>query len=55
MDATLLIFVDIALIRSSAEDLQKMLEELAEASLQVGLEMNVDKTKVMSQKRFICR
>lgn len=39
---------DIILISTSAEELQEMIQELADASSQIGLEMNVSKTKIMS-------
>lgn len=41
---------DIVLFASSAQELQTRIEELCEASLKVGLKMNLSKTKVMSNK-----
>ncbi|KAK0424256.1 hypothetical protein QR680_008579 [Steinernema hermaphroditum] len=39
---------DIALIAETAEDLQKMMDELNEASQRAGLKINANKTKLMS-------
>ncbi|WP_337242217.1 reverse transcriptase domain-containing protein, partial [Proteus faecis] len=39
---------DIVVMAESLEDLSTMLNDLNEVSRQVGLEMNMDKTKIMS-------
>jgi len=41
---------DIILFASNFEDLQEMLQELNQASLEVGLSMNLKKTKIMSNQ-----
>lgn len=40
---------DIVLITSDANELERMMTELHEASLRVGLKMNLNKTKIMSR------
>jgi len=39
---------DIVVVASTGEELKNMLRELHRASLQIGLEMNLNKTKIMS-------
>lgn len=40
---------DIAIIATSVEDLQSMLEDLQQASCKIGLKMNINKTQFMTQ------
>ena len=44
---------DIVLMAETLEDLNTMLEDLSNASQRVGLKMNMDKTKVMSNAHVV--
>ena len=42
---------DVVLLATSEQDLVAMLEELAKATDEVGLELHMDKTKIMANSR----